>query len=249
MRVVAWNCHDRLDRKLSGLMGLAPDIAVVSEVGEADLHALPQGVSAVWTGDPQGGKGLAVLGFDGWGLTPAPSCEERWFLPVTAVRQNQTLRVLGVWTLPAKDYVAPTVRALTQLGDFLAEGDSLCAGDFNQNVRWDPGRSPSRRFAHVLERFEALGLRSVWHEHHGEAHGAESQATHFHRWSSQSPYHIDYVFASRALAARVPLGHPRLTPRLGGGQDQRSCAAVRGVRGGVGRRVSVIRRLLVGDGI
>lgn len=203
MRVVAWNCHDRLDRKLPGLMGLRPDIAVVSEVGEADLRALPKDVSAVWAGDPQGGKGLAVLGFNGWDLTACPPCEERWFLPVKAVRQARALRVLGVWTLPAKDYVSPTVRALAQLGDFLAGGESLCAGDFNQNVRWDSGRSAPRRFAHVLDRFEALGLTSVWHEHRAETHGAETEATHFHRWSPQSPYHIDYVFASRALAARV----------------------------------------------
>lgn len=202
MRVVAWNCCGGFARKLGALMALAPDLAVVCEVRRADLAALPPDVRALWAGDPDAeGKGLAILAFNGWRLSPADApCIERWYLPAIARRGRQRVRLVGVWTKPAQGYVTPTLRALDALEGFLAAGGpALMAGDFNQSVRWDPGKSPHRRFAHALARLEALGLKSAWTHHHRERHGAETQPTYFHRWSATEVFHIDYLFASRGL--------------------------------------------------
>ena len=205
MRIVAWNCCGGFARKLPALAALGPDLAVVCEVRRANLAALPADVTALWAGDPEAaGKGLAILAFNGWRLRPAAEpCGERWYLPAVARRDGRRLRLVGVWTQPAKDYVTPTLRALDALEGFLAGGPALMAGDFNQSVRWDAKKSERRRFAHALARLKALGLVSAWHAHHRQAHGAEAQPTYFHRWSAADTYHIDYLFASRGLRRRL----------------------------------------------
>jgi endonuclease/exonuclease/phosphatase family metal-dependent hydrolase len=205
MRIVAWNCCGGFARKLPALLALDPDLAVVCEVRRADLAALPAEAAALWAGDPDAaGKGLAILAFKGWRLARAAEpCVERWYLPVVARRGGRRLRLVGVWTQPAKDYVTPTLRALDALAGFLAAGPAVMAGDFNQSVRWDAKKSERRRFAHALARLQALGLKSAWHARYLQRHGAEVQPTYFHRWSAADTYHIDYLFASLGLRRRL----------------------------------------------
>ncbi len=203
MRIVAWNCCGGFARKLATLEALRPDIAVISEIRQTDLHLGGDSVTTAWIGSPDGGKGLAILGFNGWNIAPAMVCSENWYLPTHAVRGGQHLKILGVWTLPARDYVTPTLRALDELSEFLADGSVVCGGDFNQNTIWDNGKSIPRRFAGALQRLDSLGLKSIWHEQHNEEHGRESAATHFHRWSPENRYHIDYLFASADMRRRT----------------------------------------------
>lgn len=198
VRVVAWNCCGGFWKKADQLRSLQPDIAIISEVLQSNLSALGPDAQTAWIGD-EGVKGLAIVGFNGWRITPTVSCEERLFLPAEATRGGVRLQLVGVHLLPAPDYVSPTLRALEGLSAALAGERVLLAGDFNQSVGFDPRRSEGRQFATVVRRLGDLGLLSLWHDHRGEVHGAESSPTIFHQHSEAKPYHVDYMFGSAAL--------------------------------------------------
>jgi endonuclease/exonuclease/phosphatase family metal-dependent hydrolase len=46
-------------------------------------------------------------------------------------------------------------------------------------------------------------LTSVYHEHHGETHGAETRPTYFLYRHRHRPYHLDYCFLPTAWMPRV----------------------------------------------
>jgi hypothetical protein len=97
------------------------------------------------------------------------------------------------------------LRALEKLEPFIASKPTVVAGDFNQTVRLDHGKGPGRRFATVIEKFEALGLASAWHSWTADEHGTEASATYYHRRNIGHPLHIDFAF-SNLLAEHVELG-------------------------------------------
>ena len=202
MKLVTWNCCGGFSRKLDALRSLEPDIAVIQEVLERDLDNLPLGTHAVWLG-PQGKKGLAVIGFNGWRIERAGECAERWFLPVRGSKDDQEFDVIGVYVAAVDGYVAPSLRALEELGPILARANCIVAGDFNANAIWDKRAGTGRRFSDLVSRFSTAGLESAWHRAMGEAYGAERQPTIFHMWSPEKPYHIDYIFGSEPLLARM----------------------------------------------
>jgi hypothetical protein len=61
MRIVTWNRNLSLSRKLSRVMALEPDFAVIQEC-EGDVTGLPAGAQYLWTGN-NFRKGLAVISF------------------------------------------------------------------------------------------------------------------------------------------------------------------------------------------
>jgi len=199
MRVISWNCCDAFERKFGHLERLGPDIAIIQEVRPESLKFAGVLDRSLWLGDT-GRKGLAVIIYADWKLSPAPlSISERWFLPVVLTKGEQTIHLVAVWVDSAKDCVPPTLRALASLKDFLTSAPSIIAGDFNQTVALDKGRIPGNRFADVLAMLGSLGLRSAWHTFTGEAQGQESNPTLYWRWNEQAKYHIDFIFGSGDL--------------------------------------------------
>lgn len=106
-------------------------------------------------------------------------------------------------------YVAPGIRALESLSDFIDRPAAVVAGDFNANVIWGKRSGKGRRFADILKLTEDKGLASAWHHANRESHGSETRAPIFHMWSEAKPYHVDYAFVSSDLlpsVASVSLG-------------------------------------------
>lgn len=200
MRVVAWNCCDGFERKFGHLERLRPDVAVVSECRPECLQYAGLTDRSYWTGAP-GQKGLAIITYNGWEIAShGPQVAERWFAPVTLTRGGESLQLIGVWLNDGADYVQPTLKAWETLRPFVTASPTVLAGDFNQSVALDKDRGAGRRFADVLTKLQGECLTSAWHQHSGEAHGVESQATLYWRWQQASPFHIDYVFyPERAL--------------------------------------------------
>src|SRR5260370_29387655 len=102
MRIVAWNCNMALQRKVKGLLDLAPDIAVISECAEPERLRLRS--SSPWMqGDPvwigrNPHKGLAVFAFNGYAARLAPSYHPalRYIAPVHVGGPTECT-LLAVW--------------------------------------------------------------------------------------------------------------------------------------------------------
>jgi hypothetical protein len=108
----------------------------------------------------------------------------------------RAFNLLAVWTKPRPTYVASLWDALTQHADWLRDGPSVVAGDFNSHARWDRKGRPNHSDL-VARLRDEFGLVSAWHavaarDPAGERR--EEPATIFHRRRPTAPYHIDYVF-------------------------------------------------------
>lgn len=137
-----------LHRKFDALLELAPDVAIISETAEpARLRERSardwiEG-DAVWVGDNPS-KGLGVFTFNGYGATilPSASARLRYVVPISIVGPV-AFNLLAVWAqlgATRKHQPGPLRLALTRYREFLAEGPSVVAGDFNSNAIWDkPG--------------------------------------------------------------------------------------------------------------
>lgn len=110
--------------------------------------------------------------------------------------------LLAVWTKPRPTYVASLWAALDRHANWLADGPSVVAGDFNSHARWDRNGRPNHTDL-VRRLADEFGLVSAWHavaarEPAGEE--PEEPATIFHRRHPTAPYHIDYIFVPIAWA-------------------------------------------------
>jgi endonuclease/exonuclease/phosphatase family metal-dependent hydrolase len=204
LRISTWNCDRTIKPKMVAFARLAADIVVLQEVREEDLWDFPGASSQRWIG-PNGGAGLAVLGFNGWMVEAGPPCAEEWFLPVVVSRGDVRLKVLALWVKPVGgSYVTSAVRGLKSLEHFLLATDAVVIGDFNANASWDGTTSASQYgFRAQLALLSQGGFTSVWHHTHDEQHGSESEATRYQYRREALPYHVDYAFVSSGLIASV----------------------------------------------
>lgn len=215
MRIVAWNCNMALHRKFDALLSLRPDLAIVSECAAPErlkqrLDFAGLGSDPVWVGrSPH--KGLAVFGFNGHRVTLAQE-HRRSLKHIAPVRVEGAARfnLLAVWAQNFSDGIrrkrqpGPLRLALRYYREFLAEGPTVVAGDFNNSVYWDrPGWLINQAWA--VGALGELGLTSAYHAFHGEAQGEESAPTLYWRDRKKDgpTYHIDYIFLPQAWVART----------------------------------------------
>lgn len=202
LRIVTWNCNGALRRKLTALEQFDADVLTVQECEDparsADAAYRNWAGDYLWTGTDKN-KGLGVFARNGVRLVAADLnvAPLELFLPCLV----DDAPFLAVWTKQAN---SPTFKYIGQLWKFLAthrgfldHPQALLAGDLNSNVQWDVW---DRWWNHsdVVRELETLGLRSLYHRHHGLTQGNEPHPTfHLHR-RPEKPYHIDYVFAAPA---------------------------------------------------
>ncbi len=201
VRIVIWNCRSGFDGpKFDRLVALEPDVAVVPESCTPERLARKRSgwTSAQWLGHAsRPTKGLSVLSFGDWTLTPLPAEPQlERFLPVR-VRGSVTFDLIGTWCRskhPGLDAERKRPRSqLEQLPEAFADlwqGDVVIAGDFNHSASF--GVPEHRSWGRIAAALDGVGLASAYHEHRGEPFGAESYPTHWH--GSGRPRHIDYCF-------------------------------------------------------
>ena len=200
MRIVTWNLRSATDRKWAHLEGLAPDLAILSEVAR-DPKALREPafdrpeLSFQWEGT-SAHKGLGLAGF-GRPLArlTARQAIGRW--SIAAVSDG--LAVLGIWSCPLRSgaYAAEVIRCLDAFEPVLRRFPSrVVAGDFNVS-------GGGRGFRGLQDRLAAAGLVSAYHHFSGEAFGQETALTIHPRHGGERGYHIDYCFVSQDLVANL----------------------------------------------
>ncbi len=198
LRLVSWNVCDGFRSKFGHLERLRPDVAILQEVRPDCLRYAALHENSHWIGDA-GQKGMAIIGYNGWQLSPLAAVAERWFMPVLAEKHGAAVIIVAVWVDSLQECVPPTLRALEQLRPVIASRPAILAGDFNQSIALDRKRGPGRRFADVLRVMQELGLESAWHSSRQEEHGKETSATLYWQWNQAKPFHIDFAFASASL--------------------------------------------------
>lgn len=206
MNIVSWNCRDDFASKISALLSLQPDVAIVSEVRRAALERLPATVSHTWVG-PERGRGLPILGVGEWRVSSSGPLHGNWFAPFVAEASGRFLRGVGVWTETCA--TAYQVTAERAVGEMLrsAAPPMLVAGDLNLSESADPRRLVGCRVNGVAAALSGGGLSSAWHSRLGEAFGAESEKTYFHYRRKERGFHIDYIFLDAPrLAALKRIG-------------------------------------------
>lgn len=194
LRIVSWNCGGKLREKYELLQTLQADICIVQEC-ENPVVSRHKGYrefasNALWTGDVHY-KGLGVFAREGISLTALgwESYCLRHFLPVCVNRQ---WNLLAVWA--AKPYIEEYFVYHSIHRDKI-DAQTVIAGDFNSNQRWDR-KHGKRSHSAVVQMMADAGLVSAWHHKKGEMHGQESEPTFFLYRRPERPYHIDYAFAA-----------------------------------------------------
>jgi endonuclease/exonuclease/phosphatase family metal-dependent hydrolase len=191
------------------------DIIVLQECPRPPRAAITdRSWTCFWDGERED-RGLLVAVRPGLSarLAAPPDPSIKYALAVT-VDTDPPLRLLGVHIYNHRAKASfgasptPLPDALDRFGTWLAGGNAVIAGDFNNQPSFESIARPApNRWSRISARLAELGLVSAWHTLRSEAHGAESVSTHH---KSQAGYHIDYVFASPELlrGARISIGDP-----------------------------------------
>ena len=203
MRIVTWNCSQKLDAKFEALMGLRPDVAIIPECAEPDvLRKKAPGFAfsdCEWQGSNPN-KGLGVFAFGARSLRRHQSWDPRFhlFLPVE-IRGIDAVNLLAVWAFneatPPKVVPNPrtTSLALDHYARFLERSTAIVAGDFNAGIAWD-SKSKSGKFADVDAKLVKFGLASAYHAHTGDDFDEEECPTHWFLKNAKRSFHIDYIY-------------------------------------------------------
>lgn len=202
-RIVAWSCAGKFSRNAAALAALDADICIAPEALEAHATALGDAYSVHWHGD-EGQRGLLIAAKRDWRIDVVQAAPQRHMILTTLTGPEASLSVVGVWAMRGlKGYAGAVIDGLdTVLPLTAASPNVFVAGDFNASPVFDASSPPALRFAEISGRLQDAGLVSLWHDRAGEAFGTESCATYHHQWKREQPFHIDFAFASKALATR-----------------------------------------------
>jgi exodeoxyribonuclease-3 len=207
MRVLTWNANQGLDRKITHIIQLDPDIAIICEAASPEISRykdkFPPNASLIWVGENLK-KGLLVVAFRTYQITIDQTYEpaNKYIVPIR-LSGPRPLNLLAVWSnsdrkdRDRKSKPSPIIRALRSSSAFLKSAPTVVAGDFNSNVVWDQRtRNPERRMTSVVTMLSDLGLASAYHQKNDEPFGSENQATIYWRDRTKDGprYHIDYIF-------------------------------------------------------
>ncbi|MEM8812752.1 MAG: hypothetical protein AAGF59_09055 [Pseudomonadota bacterium] len=202
-------------RKMAALQTLQPDVAVVGECADPDtlaergLEGLTE-ETCLWMGASRH-KGLGIFAFNGFRIRRHEPFRPtlRYVLPVQ-VTGPESCNLMGVWAQNAsggvtrKRQLGPLRRGLSAYRSFLTAGPTIVGGDLNNNAIWD---RPGWRINHMAKVgiMDGLGLVSAYHALKGEAHGQETEPTHY--WRDRRvdgpTYHLDYAFVPRDRIACI----------------------------------------------
>ena len=203
LKVVSWNCADSFPKKASRLSDLAAHIAIVPEVRAKHAQALGDSFDTIWEGEDDN-RGLLVAVRKPWRLEVVARATARHGLLLRATQGAQVISILGIWAMPRNgSYVRAVIDGLDELLPRIDTDDVIVAGDFNASPTLDRMGSTEPKFDQITDRLHRQGLESLWHARTGQRFGSEDTATLYHLWKRERPFHIDFIFASRALADRL----------------------------------------------
>lgn len=206
MRLVVWNCHQGLDKKIGALADLRPDVAIVPECASPQLPRLANalakyGISqSFWSGSNQQ-KGLGLFVFNN--AIHAESSETtggRYTIKID-LKIGAEVSIIAMWT-QAPGYVEEAHSTVEAYKEIFKQKNVILAGDFNSNKIWDSSRTLNH--SELVKRLtNEFSLHSVYHHHFCEEQGRESRPTLCFTYNEQKPYHVDYVFIPEKWLSKI----------------------------------------------
>lgn len=210
MKIVTWNCNGALRKKFEYLLDFTADIYIIQECENPEevKHKEYQewANNYLWIGDTKN-KGLAIFARPDIEIKKLNWSNQykdhsvKHFLPCNV---NQDFDLLAVWTHKNN---SPTFGYIGQFWKYLQVNkenlnNTIIAGDFNSNVRWDAW---DRWWNHsdVVRELQEFGIESIYHSYFSEEQGKETIPTLYLQRKIKKPYHIDYVFGAKEFSKRL----------------------------------------------
>lgn len=160
----------------------------------------------LWFGTNQN-KGLGIFTLNNKysvEVHPMYSTEFRYIVPLI-VRGEEDFILLAVWTQNNKagylSYIGQLFMALQYYSPLLINQPCMIAGDWNSSKNFDSKKRVGNH-TETVNMLEQLHIHSMYHQHYAENQGLESTPTHYFRKKKESPFHIDYIFASEYFSKR-----------------------------------------------
>jgi exonuclease III len=211
---LTWNCNGAFRKKFELFEAFKADILIIQECEDpsksSDNKYKDWANNSLWTGENKN-RGLGIFAKPQISISKLdwPDNGEKYFIPC---RVNDDFNLLGVWCHGAN---SPTFGYIGQMWKYLQINKlnlkkAVIAGDFNSNVIWDKW---DRWWNHsdVVRELKEFEIESIYHEIFKEIQGQETQPTFYLTRKLLKPYHIDYIFASRIIMAKVislEIGNP-----------------------------------------
>ena len=198
-------------RKASVILRYRPDILVVPECEHPDKLQFSNDTATprdmLWFGNNQH-KGLGIFSYSNcrFRLRKTYNPKLRTIIPVAVSGGEFDFTLYAIWAWNPSDpdgkYVEQIWKALQHYEKHLKNKPVILAGDFNSNTIWDKKYRVGNH-SHVVERLAEKKIYSTYHLYHKQEQGKEKHPTLYMYRHKDKPYHIDYCFASAALADKL----------------------------------------------
>jgi exonuclease III len=198
-------------KKADFILAHHPDILVVPECEHPDKLKFnpdtPPPTDIFWHGDNPH-KGLGVFSYSQYRfqLLNIHNPNFKHILPLKVTGGPFDFTLFAVWANNPKDrdgqYITQVWKAMHAYDHLLGNSRTMLIGDFNSNTIWDRPRRAGNHST-VVDRLEAKGIFSAYHQFYGQQQGQEQHPTLFLYRHEDKPYHLDYCFASADLMDKI----------------------------------------------
>ena len=188
-----------------------PDILIVPECEHPDKLLFAPTIkiptAILWFGTNKN-KGLGIFSYNGFKLKlhRSHNPDLKMIVPISITGNQLKLSLYAIWannpTDPDGQYVEQVWKAIHHYDKKLKNKKTIMVGDFNSNTIWDK-KYRAGNHSNVVKRLEEKNIFSCYHLHHQQIQGKEEHPTFYLYKHKDKPYHIDYCFASAAMAENL----------------------------------------------
>lgn len=211
MKIITWNCNMAFRKKAGLVLQHKPDILVVPECEHMDkLNFETHGIipsDMCWFGDNPN-KGLGIFAFNNFRLKLRRN-HNRLFklvIPLIVSNENMEMNLFAVWANnpadPDGQYVEQVWKAIHFYNRYITGKKTILTGDFNSNTIWDR-KFREGNHSNVVKKLQRKGIVSAYHAYHNQIQGEEKHPTFYLYKHQNKPYHLDYCFVSKDIAASM----------------------------------------------